>query len=329
MGKKLARLGAVAMTAAGLATLAPTAASADTTWTAVALPVPADVYSVVVNGTDGVDQIVGGYDSFDENGQVRSAVVWHGTTLADLGEAFDDLTELYAINTSGVAVGSHAAIGEQQQAVEWTGDHYEDLPAPAGSETIATSINDNGDIVGTADYQVILWPASNPGTYRLLPMPFPTYASGVSIGDDGTVAASVLEPVGSGPNRAFRWDSTGQPVELQRVQPNFVHSVLTIVNGQIAGSVSFEGGVIWNTSGVIQRYIPDIALYGINAGGDLLARAPSGGPWFVDENGVDTDLPSEFLPSSSPNTLLANGSVAGYSYDEDTFEQTAVLWQRT
>ena len=239
MGNKLARrLGAAALTAAGVATLAPTAAAAGTTWTAVPLQVPPDVFSVQVNGTDGVDQIVGSYDTVEGSEQVRPGVVWHGTAFTVLGEAFGDLTDLTAINTSGVAVGSHASIGEKSQAVEWTGDHYVDLPAPAGSDSVATSVNERGDIVGTADYQVILWPAPDPGTYRLLPMPYPTAASGVSIGDDGTVAAGVFEPVGPGLDHAFRWDSTGQCHELQRAEPDEQYSVLTIANGWIAGEAA-------------------------------------------------------------------------------------------
>ncbi len=330
MGNKLARrLCAAAITAAAVTALAPTAAAAEPTWTAVPLEVPADVFSVRVNGTDGVDRIVGSYDTFDSGGQYRPGVVWRGTALTVLGEAFDDLTDLTAINTSGVAVGSHAAYNEQPQAVKWTGDHYEDLPAPAGSASVATSVNERGDIVGTADYQVILWPASAPGTYRLLPMPYPTSANGVSIGDDGTVVASVLEPVGSGPSRAFRWDSTGQPRELQRVKRNYGHSVLTIENGMIGGSASLLGAVVWNTSGRIQRFVPDIQLYGMNANGDLLARGNTGGDaWFVDENGVRSALPATFMPSFYPTTLFTNGTVAGYSHDEATFTDTAVIWQR-
>lgn len=324
------RLCAAAMTAAAMAAVAPAAAAATAaTWTAVPLEVPADVYSVRVNGTDGVDRIVGSYDSFDEGGQYRPGVVWRGTALTVLGEAFDDLTDLTAINTSGVAVGSHAAYNEQPQAVKWTGDHYEDLPAPAGSASEATAVNERGDIVGTADYQVILWPASAPGTYRLLTMPYPTVASGVSIADDGTVVGSVLEPVGSGPSRAFRWDSTGQPRELQRVEKNHGHSVLTVERDMIAGSANLLGAVVWNMRGRVQRFVPDIQLYGMNTDGDLLARGQTGSAaWFVDENGVRTDLPATFLPSSA-TSLFADGSVAGYSFDEATFTDTAVVWRRT
>jgi hypothetical protein len=322
------RLGAVAMMVAGaVATVTPLSAAAETTWTATALEVPPDVFSVRVNGTDGVDQIVGSFDTFGSGGQVRPGVVWHGTALTVLGEAFDDLTTLNDINTSGVAVGSHAGVGEVPQATRWVGDHYEDLPAPSGSNSSATSVNERGDIVGTADGQVILWPASDPSTYRLLPMPFPTSAAGVSIGDDGTVVASVIEPVGSGPGRAFRWDSAGQPRELQRVQQNASHGVLTVNNGRIAGGVSPQGGVIWSSRGHVRRFIPDVLLYGMNASGDLLARDTSGGPWFVEENGCRISLPDNFLPSST-TTLTDDGAVAGYSYDSTTFLQTAVLWRR-
>lgn len=330
MGMTLTRrLCAAAMTAAAVAAVAPTAAAATAaTWTAVPLEVPADVYSVRVNGTDGVDRIVGSYDTFDNGGQYRPGIVWQGTALTVLGEAFDDLTDLTAINTSGVAVGSHAAYNEQPQAVKWTGDHFEDLPAPSGSASVATAVNERGDIVGTADYQVILWPASAPGTYRLLSMPYPTSASGVSIADNGTVVGSVLEPVGSGPSRAFRWDSAGQPRELQRVERNHGHSVLTVENNMIAGSANLLGAAVWNMKGKVQRFVPDIQLYGMNTNGDLLARGPSGGAWFVDENGVRTDLPSTYLPSSG-TSLFADGSVAGYTYDEATFADTAVVWQRS
>ena len=186
---------------------------------------------------------------------------------------------------------------------------------------MATAVNERGDIVGTADYQVILWPASAPGTYRLLPMPYPTVATGVTVGETGAVAAAVLEPVGSGPNRAFRWDSAEQPRELQRVKRNYEHSVVTVEHGRIAGTVSNLGAVIWNAKGRVQRFVPDIQLYGMNANGDLLARSAEGGPWFVEENGVRTSLPTTFLPSFYPTTLFTNGTVAGYAFDETTFEQ--------
>jgi hypothetical protein len=328
MGNSWARrCGAVAITVAGaIATVTPTSAAAEVVWTAAALEVPSGVFSVRVNGTDGADQSVGSFDSFN-SGQVRPGVIWRGTALTVLGEAFDDLTDLVAINTSGVAVGSHAGVGENPQATRWVGDHYEDLPAPAGSRSTATSVNERGDIVGTADGQVILWPASDPSTYQLLAMPFPTSATGVSIDDAGTVVAGVLEPVGSGPSRAFRWDSTGQPRELQRVRQDVEHGVLTINNGRIAGSTSPQGGVIWNSRGHVRRVIPDVLMYGMNASGDLLARGVSGGPWFVEENGCRTSLPDNFLPSGA-TTLTDDGAVAGYSFDSTTFQQTAVLWRR-
>ena len=68
----------------------------------------------------------------------------------------------------------------------------------------------------------------------------------------------------------------------------------------------------------------------MNVNGDLLARDPNdgGGPWFVEENGVRTELPEAFLPSASPTMLFTNGTVAGYSFDDTTYQQTAVLWQR-
>lgn len=318
------RLGAAVITLAGAVAIAPTSAAAAPAWTATPLATPAGVFSVRVNGTDGVNQAVGSYDTIT-GGQSRPGVIWHGTTPTVLGEAFDDLTDLTAINTSGVAVGSHGTPAEPLQAVRWTGDHYEDLPAPAGSTSVATSVNDRGDIVGTTDGQVILWPASAPGTYRLLRMPFPTIAGNVSIDDTGTIAAVVLDD--NGASRAFRWDHQIWPRELERVQQNTGHSVLTVENGLIAGSVNGAGTVIWDALGRVRRFMPDIAIYGMNGSGDLLARGPNG-PWFVERAGVRTSLPDNFLPSFSPASLFDDGSVVGYLADSATGAQTATLFRR-
>lgn len=295
-------------------------------WTATALPVPADVF-VQVNGTDGQDQVVGFFDFIDSE-QHRPGVVWRGGELVVLGEAFGELTDLTAINVSGVAVGSHADVTEfQRQATRYVNGHYEDLPAPAGSDSVATAINERGDIAGTADGQVILWPAAAPGTYKLLPMPFPTFASGVSITDNGTVAAAVLEPVGSGPQHAYRWDLKGRVHELDGARPGVEHFVLTATHGRIAGGAGSEGAVVWDTKGVVQRFIRNVGLTAINDHGNILGRKGAG-PWFVQQNGVRTPLPANFLPSG-PTTLMNDGAVAGYSFDENTFEQTAVIWRHS
>jgi hypothetical protein len=331
-------VGSAAMLAGAVAALGPTPAVANpavadavvaATWTATALPVPSGAFAQV-NGTDRHDQVVGWFDTL-EGGQHRPGVIWRGGELVVLGEAFGELTELTAVNTSGVAVGSHFGIGEfQRQATRYVGGRFEDLPAPAGSDSVARSVNERGDVVGLADGLVILWPAADPGTYRLLPMPFPAYpyATSVSIGDDGTVAASVLEPVGSGPSRAYRWDRGEHPHELQRVRQNSEHSVQTVANGRIAGTVGDLGTVVWDTKGRVCRLAPDVAFGAMNDSGHLLAQSTQGGPWFVEEAGVRTALPDSFLPAG-PTTLTDDGTVAGYSYDSTTGEQTAVLWRRT
>lgn len=327
MGRRRTRSLAAMVVALATVPLVQVPAGADpAAWTATALPVPADVF-VQVNGTDGQDQIVGSFDFIDSE-QRRPGVVWRGGELVVLGEAFGELTDLTAINVSGVAVGSHSDITElQRQATRYVGGHFEDLAAPADSDSVATAVNERGDVVGTADGQVILWPAAAPGTYKLLPMPFPTTATGVSITDNGTVAAGVLEPVGSGPLHAYRWDSQGKVHELGRVRPDAEHFVLTATHGRIAGGVSGDGAVVWDTKGTVQRFIRNVGLSAINDHGNILARKGAG-PWFVQENGVRTPLPADFLPSG-PTTLTNDGAVAGYSFDETTFEQTAVVWRRS
>jgi uncharacterized membrane protein len=322
------RLGAAVITVGGAVavTITPTATAAAATWTTTALQTPAGVFSVRVNGTDGVNQTVGSYDTI-EGGQHRPGVIWRGTTPTVLGEAFGELTDLTAINTSGVAVGSHATpTPEPAQAVRWTGDHYEDLPAPAGSSSMAMSINERGDIVGTADGQVIFWPAAAPGTYRLLRMPYSNSSAGpVAIDDAGTIVAALLEPV-SGGVRAFRWDHQISPRELDHAQQNSGHNVVTVENGRIAGGASVFGAVIWDALGHVRRFMPDVAIYGMNTNGDLLARV--NGPWFVERNGVRTSLPDNFLPSFWPTSLFNDGSVVGYTTDSSTGRQTAVLFRR-
>src|ERR1700741_1819693 len=77
-------------------------------WTATALPVPADVFGVQVNGTDRQDQIVGSFATLDSE-QHRPGVVWRGGELVVLGEAFGELTDLLAIHVNGVEVISHSA----------------------------------------------------------------------------------------------------------------------------------------------------------------------------------------------------------------------------
>ncbi|HEU5470482.1 MAG TPA: hypothetical protein VFV67_07500 [Actinophytocola sp.] len=150
-------------------------------WTATALPLPGGAFFGTVAGTDGVDRFVGWVDTI-AGGQHRRGVIWQNEVPTVLGEAFEELTELVAVNTSGVAVGSHFGFDFRRQATRYAGGRFEDLPVPAGAESVATSVNERGDVVGTANGRVIVWPANDPGFYRLLAMPFPTSAFGVSIG---------------------------------------------------------------------------------------------------------------------------------------------------
>ena len=326
MSRRLAVAAAALVAGLGVVSVVPASAdaAASFTWTATPLPVPAGVFSVRVNGTDRGNQVVGGYDTF-EGGQHRPGVLWRNGELIVLGEASGQLTELTAVNTSGVAVGGHFGFGSPgRRAMRFVVDHYEDLPVPEGTrDSMATSVNARGDIAGTVDGRLIVWRAGDPAGFQLPLMPFDSFTSGVGIGDDGTVVGSVLEPVGSGPNRAFRWDVTGQFHELDRVDQDAEHSTITIAGKRIAGHVSPFGGVVWGLRGHIRRDVPNTLIYAMNTRGHLLARG-NDGPWFLLRHGNRIDLPNEFLPSGG-TTLTDDDSVAGYSFVNGV--QTPVLWR--
>ncbi|WP_133851089.1 hypothetical protein [Labedaea rhizosphaerae] len=123
---------------------------------------------------------------------------WHNGVAEDLGRAFGQQTELNDINSTGTAVGMTIADGVPDDAVVYRDGRFTALPIPPGHRTArALSINDTGDIVGTAGgigdtFDLTIWRASAPGTV-LTVNPDPAaygYVSPVEIDEQGRILIS-------------------------------------------------------------------------------------------------------------------------------------------
>jgi probable HAF family extracellular repeat protein len=90
------------------------------------------------------------------------AVEWSSGQIIDLGPGV-----AYAINDAGQMVGARWTLGESE-AVEWSGGQVIDLQEPPGTlDTIATGINNAGQVVGVSSSN-----APEPSTWAMLLLGF-------------------------------------------------------------------------------------------------------------------------------------------------------------
>jgi hypothetical protein len=259
---------ALAVTTALPVTAAAAAPSAaPCSWVVSDLPIPAgDIGGVVaVAGPNGYLA-----------GQTRKPgqlvyLVWHNREVAEMPPPPNGTSlQFSAVSGSGEVVGYQYGNGVSA-GFRYHDGVYQTLPSPAGVRATATAINESGDIVGyigdgAVPYEVILWPANAPGTYRII-------AAGRAMGidDAGRVVTEpglVWSPDGSTRQLAGYGD-----LVIQRYQ-----------GGRIIGR-SWAAGeqlIAWDvTTGAVLGMTPGNTAMGINAHGLLAA-------WYFNNDGSNT-----------------------------------------
>ncbi|MET7425363.1 hypothetical protein [Dactylosporangium sp. NPDC005555] len=134
------------------------------------------------------------------------------------------------VGAGGVLIGSTSLDADHDVGWRYENGQVTTLPAPAGALRVRPwSVNAAGDVTGwlqrsgTSDAQpvindLLLWPASAPGTYRLLTLPGAGEASGTVL-DDGVVVGGAVVP-GSG-FIGVVWRPDGTVERLERLHSNF------------------------------------------------------------------------------------------------------------
>jgi probable HAF family extracellular repeat protein len=84
------------------------------------------------------------------------ACVWQGDTVVDLGTLGGNSSVAYAINPSGIVVGSSYAADWQSHAAVWKDGEVVDLGMP-GTWSVAYGINQRGEIAGSQGANATLW----------------------------------------------------------------------------------------------------------------------------------------------------------------------------
>ncbi len=246
---KLLLAAAVALT--GLSTgITGTAAAADgCTWVRGSLPLPAGSTTGSVSGAANGGWFVGG-------GSTTDGIRWHNGVAENLGTAGGKQTDLNDVNSSGVAVGTTYANSYEDGGIVYRDGRYEKLPLPRGFRYgRAKAINDAGDIVGTAssfadNFDLMLWPASAPGTVQRI-NPDPAVYSSVSPVDIDEQGRILLRAEGH--ERAyFVREADGSLTKLALKTDD----VTGFRGGRVSGEVYENGKAVtveWDLTGRIVR----------------------------------------------------------------------------
>jgi hypothetical protein len=195
----------------------PTAVAAPCTATTVTLPKSGKAYTADIGAMDpsGRYLVSGPHTS-------TAPILWdnlHPRYLAAPGPA----AAAIAVNAAGTVVGTTTGSKELSSGWIYRDGEIRYLPAPAGYPLLVAPVDINaaGDVVGIGQSKAaqnivpVLWPAE--ATAKVHPLTLPDSAPAgvidVAIGDDGTVAATLVGKIASIP---YRWlaDGTGQELAI-------------------------------------------------------------------------------------------------------------------
>lgn len=218
-----------------------------------------------------------------------------------------DVPHLRDVNASGLIVGD-TVVNDEFVAV--TVDHdgtTHTLPGdPAWDGYDAWAVNDRGDIVGWGGTdlkpQIVVWPASAPGTYRVLPAPGVMHIQDMD--NQGRIIAQGTYNVGS-----VVWDTDGQWRELESGGAPYA-----IRDGRVVGSPDSVNTVAeWTARGALVRTIGDGAISAMAIGGN----GTVGGNRFVGSQ-RHAVLWRDGVVSDPLTTVAAGFALQGLSNDEKT-----------
>lgn len=268
---------ALSVMAAPAADAAETAAAC--TWRKTAWELPAGTDSGEINGYDGSRYAVGVTGRYGWQGiSDPNGTFWdNGKVVFRLGATVPHLND---VNASGLIVGDEYVDNEFYPVTVGRDGRTTRLPvSPAWEGVSARLVNNRGDIVGVASigvekYQLVLWPASAPGTYRELPTPnvFSFYPAGLD--EQGRIIAQTS---GGG----FVWDTNGQYRALATQGSGARSTPRAIRAGHIVGSMdttSTYAAAEFNAQGGLVRVLRNGAITMNAIGGN----GTVGGSAFVD-----------------------------------------------
>ena len=208
--------------------------------------------------------------SSDTTGQAAShAALWDNGTVVDLGtlDGPDGTSNSYSINNRGQIAGASFRADGTFHGVLWQGHNMVDLGTLGGADSLALGLNDNGQIIGTSEYDDVVNPIFGFPLFR----PVIWYKGTITdlgpepnggIGGDGfdinnrgqaVGRIAIPDPIEGAVAHAFLWESgvmrdLGVPSGLgdDNSEANKLNN-----NGQIVG----DSGV-----GFIESYVSDHAL---------------------------------------------------------------------
>jgi hypothetical protein len=294
------------------------------------LPLPDGVTSAAVTGIDPTGRFIVGSSDRD------AGILWTDGQPSLLPAGSGGAA---AVNASGVVVGT-AGTSDGSPAWVYRDGRVERLPVPPGGGASAVSINAAGDVAGTVarDNSVtpIVWPAADPGTYRVLTTPGPPIVRAIT--DTGVVLGGIED---GGP---YRWepDGTARPMPaLPGVDWGLAMDAAgTWATGVLRWDLSAPdplvmnfppGGVAavrWNLlTGEVVPVGADTVPVAVDATGRLLL--PRDPPRLVGPDNVQRPLPTDRRSHLTVAVAISDtGVVVGYGSARDKDPATGLLASR-
>jgi hypothetical protein len=318
-----------------------------------ALPVPSGAPPLEVTDADPSGRYVIAATSDGRDSTAHLSIRWDGTVATVIPVGGTNSVAL-AVNASGVVVGwgDHGNSSASQFPWTYREGRVSALPLPVGypNEVHANGINAAGDVVGTAidpaysGKVALLWPADQPGTVRVLPMPaLPGTAKRVrtvGVAEDGSVVATIGDPDHT---VAYRWGPDGKGGPLA-VPDGVTDGWVAAVRGwQAFGGVSTgaaPNGVMptltparWDLrTGEVELLDPQVRGQAVdgNVAGDVIVEDSGGQRVLLHDRrrvSLDALTPASFL---KPAVVAESGVwLAGTDYEDPNNadgKRLPVLW---